>query len=357
MSRIRWTDVLIAGVVLILVAACTLSAASTAPRAAAPMASPASATPAATDAARHAPPTPAATSTPPPSPAMRTEFDLPPYADLVKLFDYDTAEPLGATVTWTEETDGATVERLTYRVNGQDVPAILVIPPGGGPFPAILYGHGSSLAPAFWLDDMLAFAREGYAGLAVQAPLDEVPGAIETPEDAATESAAIEEYVVRLRRALDLLAAMPKVDATRLGYVGHSFGGWAGSILSGVDARIRAYALMESGGYISDLVERQKTRNDTLHTLSPEWLSVTQPAIAVLNPVNYVGHSDAAFLVEAAEDGTDLATANKQALYDALPEPKQISWYAGGHALGCLSRCPADLPAFVDHRTWLKEHV
>jgi hypothetical protein len=56
---------------------------------------------------------------------------------------------------------------------------------------------------------------------------------------------------------------------------------------------------------------------------------------------------------------------NVEVLASAAPEPKRLQWYEygdsslGGHGFGCDSfdSCDPALPAFEDHRAWLKEHV
>ncbi len=116
-------------------------------------------------------PTPAASASAPsteptatPMPTLRTAYDLPPYEELVKLFDYDTKEPLGYEVTYEEQQDGVTVYDITYPSGGSDVPAKLVIPNGEGPFPAVLYAAGHTLHPGFFVPEMVALAKESYAG-------------------------------------------------------------------------------------------------------------------------------------------------------------------------------------------------
>ena len=63
-----------------------------------------------------------------PTPTLRTAYDLPSFAELVKLFDYDTTEPLGYTVTYEEQQDGVTVRDITYPSGGYDVFGKLVDP-------------------------------------------------------------------------------------------------------------------------------------------------------------------------------------------------------------------------------------
>jgi len=305
-------------------------------------------------------PTPGASAEPTvtPMPTVRTSWDLPAFAELVKLFDYDTAEPLGYTQTEasaTEQAEGSTVCDISYQSGGYTVPAKLVMPDGEGPFPAVLYAHGWTLGPGFFVPEMQELAREGYAGLAIVGPEHRAPFAELDTFDADKEIAANVGYVVDLRRAIDLLETLPTIDAARLGFVGHSIGAQVGGLLSGVDDRIDAYVLMDLVGYYSDPV----WGNPPMKGVGTEEERARYlDRIAVLNAASYVSrNSGAAFLVQASTD--DGPIPNKEAFFEAAPEPKTLWWWDGGHSFGCESwgACDPALPAFAAHRAWLKEQL
>jgi cephalosporin-C deacetylase-like acetyl esterase len=319
-----------------------------------------SATPAASTSA------PSAEPTATPMPTLRTGYDLPPYEELVKLFDYDAKEPLGYRVTYQEQQDGVTVSDITYPSGGYDVAAKLVIPNGKGPFPAVLYAAGYGIAPSFFLPEMVAFTKEGYAGLAIgnRSGTD-----LYSSLDGKATIEGYSHYVVDLRRGLDLLGTLPTIDAKRIGFVGHSLGCAAGGILSGLETRVGAYALMACGGYITH-PEWSFCSTDACFSATDEDRSQYQERLAVLNPVNYIGRGGGAtFLLQASKTDQLALEPNVVALYDAAPQPKVLTWYErsqgefvydmGGHSLGCLTfgSCDPALPAFADHRAWLKEHV
>jgi cephalosporin-C deacetylase-like acetyl esterase len=318
-------------------------------------------------------PTPAASSSAPsaeptatPMPTLRTAFDLPPYEELVKLFDYDTTEPLGYQVTYEELQDGVTVQDITYPSGGYDMFGKLVIPDGEGPFPAVLYAAGYDVSPSFFVPEMVAFAKAGYAGLAIgnRSGTD-----LYSSLDGKATIEGYSHYVVDLRRGLDLLGTLPTIDAKRTGFVGHSLGCAAGGILSGLETRIGAYALMACGGYITH-PEWSFCSTDACFSATDEDRSQYQERLAVLNPVNFIGRGGgAAFLLQASKTDQLALESNVVALYDAAPQPKSLTWYEsgdhmfmydmGGHSLGCVTfgSCDPALPAFADHRAWLMEHV
>lgn len=199
---------------------------------------------------------------------------------------------------------------------------------------------------------MLAFAKDRDAGLSIS----ERQGIdLYSSLDGKGTIEGYTDYVVDLRRAIDLLDTLPQIDAKRIGFAGHSLGCSAGSILSRLETRIAAYALLSCGGYVTD----PSWSYCDCEAATAEDRARYLERIAVLNPVNYIGHNTgAAFLVQASKTDPIAQEPNVEALFAAAPEPKSLTWYEGGHMLGCTgSPYDATIPAATDHRAWLKEHV
>ena len=312
--------------------------------------------------------TPTATASPEASPTsqMRTDFDLPPWDEIVAMYEYDTSEPLDYQVLeemddkWMRQQDmdpsSGTVYDVSYQSTGYTVPAWLVVPDGEGPFPAVIYAHGSTLDRDFHLPEAVGLAKDGYVGLSITGPENREPFAFIDTGFADIDLAGFVQMVTDLRRGIDLLASLPEVDASRLGFAGLSQGCWLGGALSGLEDRIDGYVLMSCGGYLTE---------DSGHGLSGETLTRYHDETAVLNAVNYVSHAEgAAFLIQASR--SDMPAEDVRALFDAAPEPKELWWYKppateimGGHVLGCdiQSGCDPTLPAIAYHLEWLKENV
>jgi hypothetical protein len=136
---------------------------------------------------------------------MPLDYPFPPWSQAVKLFDYDTSEPLAFTEVDREYRGGAWVSDVHYRSSGYVVPAWLVIPDGAGPFPVVLYAHGrTGTAGRDWfLDDALALARDGYAGLLITGPDTREPFLTADTGDAQLDIGANVQYATDLRRGLD----------------------------------------------------------------------------------------------------------------------------------------------------------
>ena len=285
-----------------------------------------------------------------------TNHELPPHDELVDMYAYDTSEPLETRELAVESYEGATAHDIEYQSSGYAVPAWLVLPEGKGPFPAVLYAHGLTLNRSYFLPDAVALAQRGYAGLLIDYPAGREPYAEFTSFDAEADIAGNVQYVIDLRRGLDLLESLPEIDGERIGYVCHSQGGIVGGILAGIEGRIDAYVITSAGGSYADVVPNINFAGSP----PPEdaELSEYQADVAVIDPVNYVVHNDdAAFLFQGSQTDAYFTVANQEAFAEAAGE--QVQWYEGGHALGCTthSYCDAALPSFIDHRAWLEENV
>jgi dienelactone hydrolase len=124
------------------------------------------------------------------------------------------------------------------------------------------------------------------------------------------------QTVLDLQRGVDLLAARSDVDASRIGYVGHSFGAVWGGVLAGVETRIRAYVLMAGHGRVSECANCGVTTNSLLHA------------------VHYIGRAaPAAVLFQFAEHDEYITREAALEYYEACSEPKRLEWYDAEHAL------------------------
>jgi len=310
-----------------------------------------------------------------PVPQIPTDHDLPPYGQLAETFDYDASEPLGFKE-WkglpvlpgerrvlSKERQGSTsVYSVEYRSSGHTVPAYLVIPDGQGPFPAVLYAHGEGSTLYYFLDDALALARHGYAGLLITGPDSREPYLpIGISWNARQDVRGSVQYAVDLRRGLDLLETLPEIDPGRIGFVGYSAGAWVGAYLAGVEDRIDAYVLMSANRW--PCAEASCTGTEYGYGALPPHHELERylNGTTVLNAVPYLAHNgSAAFLFQAAKDDREGSVATIRALFAAAPGPKTLRWYEGGHSLGWRGvhgPRPRMTRALMFHRAWLRRHV
>jgi dienelactone hydrolase len=126
---------------------------------------------------------------------------------------------------------------------GGRVPGYLILPPGRGRHPAVIYMHGSGgtrldfVVPGTWM------AARGAVALTISSA--ESRGAQQpSGSDLARQRDLTVQNVVDLRRAVDVLRSRPQVDPSRIAYVGYSAGARTGAILAGLEHRIKAYDLL-----------------------------------------------------------------------------------------------------------------
>jgi dienelactone hydrolase len=317
-------------------------------------------------------PTPTPYSSPAAQPAQaegNAEPPKPSYPDLLPRFDYDSHAGLEMRETDVQKRDKVRLIELNYAgASGDRVPAYLLIPPGGGPFPAIIWGHwlkkGSPLANKDeFLEEAVALARSGVVSLLIDAPQArnewvEAKSDAGPLEAAKQQSEAAVHQVTDLRRGIDLLYGRPDVDRKRIAYVGHSWDAHVGAILAGVETRITAYVLMASG-YADEeeafaskdpqtIAHIKEVGADNVHEYFREY--------AWDDPVYFLGHTDreSIFLQFASGDaGSAGLAAYKQQAQKYLDrfssKDKKMEFYDAGHALNAAAR--------LDRDRWLQKHL
>ena len=244
------------------------------------------------------------------------------------LFSYDDSEPADLVDNGRVNRDyPIAVHDVTYEGPNGQVPALLAVPPGEGPFPAVIFLHGagqtreSMLLPATWM------AGRGAVALSVTSPFSRPEGQTSTGglEGLRSERQLTVQTVQELRRAIDVLQARPEVDAERIGFLGFSAGARQGAILAGVEPRIRAYVLWSGGAspieeYLANVPEEEA---DEIRSLLED-----------VDPLAYVG--DAAPSELYFQYGTDDEVVPQDALaglYEAASDPKERTTYDSGHEL------------------------
>lgn len=135
-----------------------------------------------------------------------------------------------------------TGNNFTYNAPDGTVTGIFLKPAGNGPFPALLVSHGKGgSATAFSLAHAQNFVRWGFVCIA---PNYTHANAGSTPDDEGYSP----ENSRRARRCLDILAATPGVEMTRIAAFSHSMGSYLTIGLAGeLPAQFRAVAIAAGG--------------------------------------------------------------------------------------------------------------
>ena len=117
---------------------------------------------------------PSAPPTAPSGGAATPPSSAAPSGKVTRLFDYDRRQPLATTTQQTrEEADGITVASITYTgPKGGEVPALLVVPKGRGPFPGVIVQHGMAGTKEGTLPTGIDLARTGAVAILIDAPFN-----------------------------------------------------------------------------------------------------------------------------------------------------------------------------------------
>jgi formylglycine-generating enzyme required for sulfatase activity/dienelactone hydrolase/predicted Ser/Thr protein kinase len=174
------------------------------------------------------------------------------FAAYARLFAYDPAPLDVRREAPDEETESWRMERISFASTyGERIPARLYLPRGTRPpYQAVLY-YPSGTAEIYPSSDRLPDSEYAFlvrSGRAVLCPVYQ--NTLERRHPNAGPNAQHDYFIQAIkdaRRAVDLLASRPDMDATRLGYFGISLGAGAGLRLLALEPPLRAAVLAACG--------------------------------------------------------------------------------------------------------------
>jgi dienelactone hydrolase len=269
--------------------------------------------------------------------------------DLARHWTYDKNQPLEMAQVGAQEHEGIKIYDITYRSpvadrgplvgpNGGIVTAYLVVPPGKGPFPAVIYGHwcmpGSEKENRKeFLDEAIVLAHSGVISLLPDHVILH-PGFVEDKSPLNEQQVAVEvQQDINLRRGADLLLARQDVDPKRLAYVGHSCDAGAGAFLSGIDRRFKTFVLM-AGGWPDGVIRKTKWFGEYRQKIGPEKYDAFQAKYSWMDTGKYVSHAaPATVFLQFATDEPYASVEMDKEYFAIVSESKQMKIYNAPHAL------------------------
>ena len=165
-------------------------------------------------------------------------------------------------------------------------------------------------------------------GQGERGPLKTVPG-----EQAQALATTVSQTAVDVRRGLDYLETRPEIDNRRIGLAGVSLGAIIGTVVSGVDTRIKAAVLISGGGDWGLILKTLSSRDATVggHSTSA-FKSVDWQALSVMlapeDPLTFAPHiAPRPILMLGGRQDTTIVPQAQSELFNAAMQPKQIIWY------------------------------
>jgi dienelactone hydrolase len=271
------------------------------------------------------------------------------YDQLLHHWDYDKSLPLTLKQAGVRKRDGVTIYDISFTSpmgnrtttvgpNGGSVSAYLLVPPGAGPFPAVIYGHwcmpGSEKKNRTeFLDEAIVLAHSGVISLLPDHVIVH-PGFVEDSTPLNLQQIQVEvQQNVNLRRTADLLLARKDVDPKRLAYVGHSCDGSAGGFLSGTDKRFKAFVIM-AGDLSFDIDKKTQFFQKYRQQVGPDKFDGFAAKYSWMEGGKYISHAaPAAMFLQYASNEPFLNGELAKQYFEIVSEPKKLKIYDAPHAL------------------------
>jgi cephalosporin-C deacetylase-like acetyl esterase len=222
---------------------------------------------------------------------------------------------------------GKPVEDISFKspLRGR-VSAFLVITGETQARAGLIFGHWGEGDREEFVDEAVVLAHLGFVSLCLDAPFRR-PLEFE-PEEELPQADL--QWIVDVRRAVDILQGRFELSPERIGYVGHSFGASMGGVIAGVEHRIRAYVLMAGAASATEIMRTSdhplimKAREHT----PPEVWEAMLVAEAPYDACHYIGRAAPASLFFQFALHDDFVSVREGERYFALAsEPKRIAWY------------------------------
>jgi dipeptidyl aminopeptidase/acylaminoacyl peptidase len=249
-------------------------------------------------------------------------FEVKPYSELVKLFDYRRDIPINAKLDALLSRAGIRLSEIQYDdpLGGDRISGYLVQNDRKSPQPAVVFIHSGGGRDAF-LPEAIFLARLGAVTMSIAPPKRD-----DYPEQ-------VRDTIIVLRRAFDYLASRPDVDSRRICLVGHSAGAMQSAVVAGIDERFNCF-VFEGGELGMTFYYRGTIRPEEKRNRENGPADEMMKALATIAPydaIHYVGHIKASTLFQAGRLDLGVSEADSNYFYEATTGPKQIKWYDTAH--------------------------
>jgi dienelactone hydrolase len=261
-------------------------------------------------------------------------------------FAYDQQAPLALTILESRGQDDAVIQDIAYASpRGGKVSAYLIVPSQQPSRAGLIFGHWGQGNRGEFVDEAIVLARLGFVSLCLDAPYRR-PAEYEPQQ---TQPQVEFQWIVDVRRGVDLLLEQYSLTPKQLGYIGHSYSATFGGTLAGIEHRIKVYVLMAGWYALTELARTSAVPvlAEVRNTLSPEVFDAYMTAMAPLDACHYISHAaPSSLFFQFARNDTVVLVEDGQRYFDLASEPKQLAWYDNcGHEFNAQAR--------LDRAIWL----
>ena len=254
-------------------------------------------------------------------------------------FTYDSELPIELTVLAERVRDDKRVQDVSFKspLSGK-VSAYLIIPSEPQVRAGLIFGHWGEGDRGEFVDEAVLLARLGFVSLCLDAPFRrpaEYKPEVDPPQ-------ADLQWIVDVRRAVDILQDSFRLSPEHIGYIGHSFGASFGGVIAGVEHRIKAYVLLAGAASATEVM---RTSNHPLiirarEKTSPEEWNAILDAEAPYDACHYIDQAAPSSLYFQFACHDDFISVQEgEHYFELASEPKQIAWYDNcNHELSAEAR-------------------
>jgi hypothetical protein len=202
----------------------------------------------------------------------------------------------------------------------------------------VIFGHWGEGNREEFVAEAVILARLGLVGLCLDAPyrrpMEREPALADVP-------ALDLQWVVDVRRSVDLLQDHFHLLAGQVGYVGHSYSATLGGAVAGIERRITAHVLMAGEGALTEwmLISTHPGLVYERETTPPDDYRAYLAGLAPLDARHYIGHATPSQLFfQFARNDEFLPPERGEQYFAMASDPKRIAWYDCKHAFNAEAR-------------------
>lgn len=263
--------------------------------------------------------------------------------EIAVFYSYDDMAPLKAASTPLDSTAWYDQYEVEYQSLGETVYARLMLPKADAPVPCMVGVHGmfSDTVYQFWTAADFC-AKRGIAVICPSLPYHHkrtegfplIPGQqlIAAPPDEVTQN--LRRAVVDIRRALDYVSGLPRIDASEVSVGGASLGGTLAALALKVDLRFTKGVAVVGGSGTGGIIEEGDIPVlDAFRLAARLGLVDTEryiDALRIVDPITVPDIAPRPALLMSGLTDTIMVTANAVKLRESLALAEQV-WTTGGH--------------------------